>query len=132
MAKIHKHVNRGIPPNARSQSFRNADAVQGDILDINRSLGHPARLVRIEVTVAPIAVRFNVLNTVFAKHGHEGIAGLPGLEGQDNMGSGLEYTDETVATVHVEANTTFELDHDFPVRDIELTTISGNFDIFVL
>jgi hypothetical protein len=129
MSKITKKVNRGLPPNSRTQNFTQADAGADDVLMIEDSLGHCARNVTIE-TDAELQIRFNVYHTIFPKRSqYDSPADFYG--GLEVLSSGQEYKDETMGIVSLEADSIYEINGDFPVRDIELLTVSGNFDIFV-
>ena len=128
MADVVKKVNQWVFPTSRSQNFTQADAGEGDVLMVRESLGRTARKAVIEA-VAPMEVRFNVYHTVYPPRGNDPsfmhTAHLP------NTASGLSVKDDTVALVQIAASETFELDGDFPISDIELVTVSGNFDILV-
>lgn len=129
MSTVIKKVNRGISSELRTQSFTKADVAQGDIIDVNTSLGRPARLVRVTNTSDGLSLRFNVMNTVYHQYGDAGTAGLAFQEGQPIMASGVQYIDRTGALVSFAANTS--RDFSLSVNDIEVVTISGQVEIFV-
>ena len=128
MSDITKKVDRGVPPATRTQNFTQADASEGDILMVQDSLGRPAKKVFIETT-ATMQVRFNVYHKVYPLRDGRDLmdtAHLPNL-----TGGGL-VKDSTGAIISLEADESFEIDGSFPVNDIELVTVSGNFDILVV
>jgi hypothetical protein len=130
MADITKRVDRGIPPNQRSQNFTEADAGDGDIILVKESLGKTANTVLIE-TAAEMVLRFNVKRTMYPPATlNDGLVDGYGSS-RLLLGSGLEYTDESNGTVTLLATETLELKDDLPVNDIQILTVSGVFDIFV-
>lgn len=128
MGDVVKKVDRIVLPTSRTQNFTQADASQGDILLVKDSLGHAASHVTVEA-FSLLQLRFNVYHKVFPKR--KTSTGLPGTYHLDNLTSGMDIIDTTGALVTVEAGTTYELDNEFPINDIELVTVSGLFDIFV-
>lgn len=129
MSDITKWVSRGIPSAYRSQNFVNADAVQGDIILVKDSLGRPARNVIIECEKGPTRVRFNVYQKVYQYR--PDVDGLMNTSHLYNVASGVSYIDTTMAFVDVEAGSIFTIDKTLAVSDIQLVTVSGDFDIFV-
>lgn len=129
MADITKKVDRGIFPTSRTQNFTQADAGAGDVLMVESSLGHPARHVMIE-TDADLEFRLNVYYKVYPRHAPFG-DGLTDIDHLPNVAAGVDITSDTGALVSLGAGETFELDGDTPVKDIQLVTVSGNFDVFV-
>ena len=49
-----------------------------------------------------------------------------------NLTSGIRFLDETVALIPLAGGSTFELDNDMPVSDMELVTVSGVFEVIVM
>ena len=54
MSDITKLVDRGVPPNMRTQTFTQATVSVGDIILVKASLGHAARSV--VITAAAVTV----------------------------------------------------------------------------
>lgn len=129
MADITKKVDRGIFPTSRTQNFTEADAGAGDVLMVEQSLGHVARHVVIE-TDALLELRLNVYRKAYPRRAPFG-DGLTDIDHLPNVAAGVDITDDTGALISIEGGTTYELDNDVPVRDIQLLAVSGNFDIFV-
>ena len=128
MAKITKHVDRAIPVTERTQEFVGADAVEGDVLMIKESLGKNASSARLRTIGGSVKLRFNVYQTVFKKRGLDGF----NREDTYNLTSGFEYkvTEPSAGDLIIEADTTYELYRRFPIKDIELVTVSGDFNFF--
>jgi len=125
MADITKKVDRGVPPTERMVSFTDADAGAGDVLMVYESLGGPAASITIEAGGA-MTVRFNVYREVYPRR--------PGNDfmyssGHDNISLGERIKDNAAHLVSVGAGETWSNDGEFPVKDIELDTVSGTFDI---
>ena len=129
-----KKADRGIPVLQRSQNFTNADAVAGDVLMVADSLGYPASHVVIEASNGPLKVRFNVYQTIYPARPHDELwrSDLPNISSGVllNTSSGV-LTNTDRAFVNIEGGTTYTLSKVLAVSDIQLDTISGNFDIFV-
>jgi hypothetical protein len=130
MADITKKVDRSVAPTMRSQTFTNSDADEGDVILVEDSLGHKASHVSIEATDTMV-VRFNVYRKIFAKR-----TNVDGLWDGNSLnltrgGRIKSDLDATEATVEIASGSSFELDEDLPVADIELVTVSGVFEIFV-
>ena len=129
MSERTKRVDRNLPSPYRSVNFTNADAVEGDILLIKESLGRPALNCTIECGGFDMEVRFNVKRTIYPP--------VPIREGRvfgDHLPylvSGEDYLDTTVASISIEAGTVYEWETGPAIQDIELVTVSGNFDIFL-
>lgn len=121
-----KRVDRGIPPQSRTQSWTNVEASAGDVLLVETSLGHCASQVKIEAGSGDMGVRFNVYHTVYQRRPYDSLL----RDDLPNVASGLQYHVDT-ARVDIRTGTTFILDDDFPVSDIELITASGSWNIFV-
>lgn len=134
MTDIVKKASRSLPPLQRSQNFTNADAVAGDVLMVEDSLGYPASHIVIEASNGPIKIRFNVYQTIYPQRPYDALLrdDLPNISSGVllNTSSGV-LTNTDRAFVNVEGGTTYTLDKMLAVKDIQLDTISGNFDIFV-
>lgn len=128
MAQITKKVDRTVPAQLRTQVFTQADAVQGDILLIEDSLGRVAKTVQIQA-IAVLGVAFNVLHTIYPPRNPYGDGYPFGMYGSP-PGSGLQY-EANNASITLDAGETLTLDKDIPIKDIKLNTVSGNFEIFV-
>ena len=128
MADKVKQVDRGIPPVSRYHTFSSADAGTGDVLMIKESLGKSAGQVTIECYDADMRVRFNVYHTVFPRRPNPDA--FITTQHLPNVGSGLQYKDESMGFVDIEASTTFTFDGTLPIDTIELVTVSGQFDIW--
>jgi len=131
VADIIKRVNFSKPSMQRTVNFSNADANQGDVLLVEDSLGFAASNATIRCTVAAMRIRFNIYITDYPRR----ITLPPGdfmyTDHLDNLASGVRYTDETVGFVDINAGEIYELEGDFPIENIELVTLSGNFDCFL-
>lgn len=129
MSQITKLVNRAVPVQSRSQVFTDSDAVAGDILLVQDSLGKPAKTVQIQAG-AILTVRFNVLHTVFPPR-DTGLNGFPFGDLSVNTAAGVQIEDTSQSVVSLGAGETFSLDNDLSVQDIKIVTTSGTFEIFV-
>ncbi len=128
MPDIKKHIDRNIPPLQRSVRFTQDDANEGDILLLEESLGHAARVLRMEASgTDTLEVRLNVRQNVFPRRGGDG---LLYTETKPNLASGTSFLQSGTALIVIEGGTTVEFDHEMPVRDIELITVAGQFDIY--
>ena len=128
MPNITKKVDRGVAPQHRSQTFTDVDAVAGDILLVEASLGKPAKTVHIESSTDGMTVRFNVLRTIYPYFPD---AGGAIQNPRFNLASGVEVEDTTQGVVTIDQDETFSLDDDIPVSDIKIVTVSGVFEVFV-
>lgn len=130
MAERTKRCDRNLPPPYRSVNWSEADSDEGDILLINESLGHPARNCTIEcdTTGDGMSVRFNVKRTVYPRiprrEGFMYVDHLPYLP------SGYDYTDDSVAIVNIEAGSTYEWETGPAIKDVQLLTASGHYDLW--
>lgn len=126
MAKRSKRVDRRIPANLRNQTFRlSTDFAEGDILQVEDSLGHCADQLTIDAGSGIAAYfRFNVLSTVFPNRPAGGY-GITGTEHLPWLTSGIEIRDRSGGVFTVEHNTTFEMNRELPIRDIEILAVSG-------
>ena len=129
MADITKKVGRDIAPPFRSQNFTRADAAEGDILLIEDSLGHPASHVTIEADL-DMRVRFNVYYTVFPRRFGQGWDSMSDADHLYELSSGVQVQRDDNGFIDIEAGATYEFERDMPIADIELITVSGNFDIW--
>jgi hypothetical protein len=129
MAKITKKVDRNIPVSLRSQEFLDTDAVEGDVLMVQDSLGKYASQATIRAVGGSLKVRFNVYQTVYPRRQNDSLHAEYAL----NLASGQEYkvAGGSTGDFIVETNTTREVNRRFPIKDIELVTVSGNWDLFV-
>ena len=136
MSDIVKKVNRGqdLPyKTVGPQSFTQNDAKQGDILKVKDSLGKAAGFIKIKAQGGGMSVRFNVNRTVYQYRYNESPDSINSqLTGNINTASGFDYVDQTQTPIWVDKDTALTFDHEFPVSDIELTTVSGAFEIIVM
>lgn len=131
MPNITKLVDKNKPALQRSQVFTQADATAGDIVLVHNSLGKAARVCIIEA-VGAMTVRFNVQRTVYPERTQADGLVIPGVTaGVPNLAKGVSVVDESSAVVTIAANSTFTLDNDLPVSDIQIVSAGGNFEIFV-
>lgn len=131
MADIVKKVNPGVPVNERVQRFDHNDAGSGDVLMLKESLGKPAARVIIEAT-DELFFRMNVYQTSFPQRTLREDDFNQFNLGVLNLTSGVQYLDETGALIGLGAATTFELDDDLPISDIQLVTVSGIFEVIAM
>jgi len=129
MSDITKLVDRGIPVNERTVSFTQDDASEGDVLLVQDSLGKHANKVTIEAG-ADMAVRFNVYRKVYPQRGQDGglDADVMGLS-SFNVSRGVQVKSDQNAVFNLAPSDVLEFDNDLPVKDIELVTVSGVFEI---
>lgn len=130
MADIVKKVNAAIPRNERSQRFSHDDAGAGDVLMVQDSLGKAASKIIVEAP-GNLSFRFNVYHHMFPQREL-----LQDDFNQFNLGvlnltSGIRYKDDTNAEIQLNSET-FILDNGIPVKDIELLTVTGVFEITVM
>lgn len=129
MSEVTKKVNTALPVSQRSQVFTQADASAGDVILVRESLGKYAKVVQIQAD-AEMSVRFNVLQTIFPDR-DKGLGGYPNGDNTQDLSAGVTIQDTTQTPVVIAASETFTLDKDLAVKDIELVTVSGSFEIFV-
>jgi len=127
MSKIYKKVDHNISTSLRSQHFSNADAVEGDVLMVQSSLGKLATVATLTTSGGSLKVRFNVYQTVYPHRPNDSLHAEYAL----NLASGQEYKlgENSVASFIVEADATREFNHRFPIRDMELVTVSGSWTV---
>jgi len=135
MATITKIVDQRIDGMKRYQywaSTENADdgtaIATGDIFKIEESLGHPAKYVYIETDVNTVlSVRFNSqFQVIPLRDARLNPLQPPALDGATTV------TDSTQAAIVINANETWELDHVFPVSDIQIVSFTaGSFELIV-
>jgi hypothetical protein len=131
MSDVTKPVNQNIPPQLRSVNFHNEDAAEGDILMVRDSLGYEAKNTTIKCTVAPMRIRFNVYHTVFPPRTGVAASGdLMYTSHLANLTSGELITDTSNAFVDINAGETVAWESGPMVRDIQLVTVSGHFDVW--
>jgi len=126
MADVYNIVNRAIPPNLRSVVFSQVDTTSG-ILLVEKSLGHPAKNVYITATNA-MRVRFNVYETVYPMRKDPSI---PYSDGMPLLVSGIQYHDTSVSGFVIAASSTYDNNGEFPIRDIEIQSADGDFEIYL-
>ncbi len=139
MANVTKKVDRNVPVLQRSTNFTHEDAATGDVLKVADSLGYPASHLTIETQGGPLKILFNVWQQVFKRWSPSDAGFMYGTEGFPNLTSGVNYMTNTASglganprgAVTVEANTTYTMDRDLAVSDIQIVMSSGQFDIFV-
>lgn len=125
MSDITKPVDRRIPVAERTQSFTEADATTGDILMIEDSLGRPANVLTIE-SAGGMAFRVNVYQMVAPpREGND----LMFTAGMPNLALAQRVKTDTQALIELEPDETFVLDDELVIRDMELVTVSGTFEI---
>ena len=131
MTDITKKAHRLVPLNERSQVFDQTDAGADDVILVKESLGKPASRVLIEADGA-MTVRFNVYHTVYTTRqpGEDHWAEWSGEI--RNLARGTRVKDNDSVTHPIAASSTFELQDDMPVSDIEIVTAAGDFTITVM
>lgn len=127
MAKVTKKIGKHIE--IKSQNFSNLDASEGDVLMVKDSLGKPASFARFVTKNGALKVRFNVYQTIFPHRPADGLH----AEYAYNMMSGQEYKldENEAAEFTIETDTAYELNKAFPIKDVELVTVSGTWDLLV-
>lgn len=124
MANITKAIDRLVPVQERCQVFTGSDAVQGDILLIRGSLGKSARqMVLNNTSIGDMSLRFNVRHIQYPSRGPN--TGLHWNQGMRNVSLPTDVIIESMTPVVVEAGTSFSLQNDIPVNDIQLVGASG-------
>lgn len=135
MADITRRVNRGIPPTKRFQSWDSAvhrnDAgegfAEGDIFQVETSLGHPASHVNIVVDTTPagsMSVRFNPEVRIFRRRDRGEYGYLS--ENEIWVASGITWSGDTsMNAIILEEGDTYNIDNELPVSTIQLATYSG-------
>lgn len=139
MASITKIVNGQIPSALRSQNWQtNLDSnddgnpiTEGDIFEIQASLGRVAKNLQIEMLggATSASFRVNPYVTIFPRRPANEFA--PGSDFYDFVASGLTYQDTSVSAMILDAGETWELEGELPVRAVEVVTMSGNFRLSV-
>jgi hypothetical protein len=127
MSDVTKPVDRGIPIQGRTQSFTQADAGAGDVLMIEDSLGRSAKVLTIE-SAGGMQIRVNVYHMVAPpRMGND----LMYTEGMNNLALAQRVKNDSQALINIEADETFVLDDGLIIKDMELVTVSGVFEILV-
>ncbi len=127
MSDITRLVNRAIHPIYRTVQFSNADANEGDVLLVKASLGRSANNMTVQCEVGDMRIRHNVYYDVFPRRVADNM--FTNTLHLPNIGSGLQYKDDTTAAVDIQAGTTYTWEGDFPINDVELLVVSGNWNI---
>jgi hypothetical protein len=124
MSKIYKKVDRNIPVTERTQEFTGADCAEGDVLMVKESLGKHASSARLRTIGGSAKIRFNVYQTVFSSRPADSLHAqhLP------NVQTAQEYkiSEPSIGDLIIEANTVYEIDRRFPIKDVEIITMSGD------
>jgi hypothetical protein len=128
MARITKKVDRAVDPRKRTQVFTTADADEGDILMIKSSLGHSATHLNAEATGGALKFHLNVIRSIVARRVDDPF--FP-FSAWPNVAKCVEVEDDGMGEITVAAGESFTMDDDLVIDDIQLTTISGTFSIFV-
>ncbi len=138
MATITKLVNRGIDQVKRYQYFSSSTDKNdsgssfsaGDIIQVERSLGKPAKYVWIKTVEGTVlSIRLNSRITVFSPANPQ-LNDNPMLS---DLSSARIISDSSMDTLPIPASTIWELDNCIPVSDIELATFSsGSFELVVM
>lgn len=127
MADITKPVDRGIPIQGRTQSFTQDDAGAGDVLMIEDSLGRSARVLTID-SAGGMAIRVNVYHMVAPPRvGND----LMYTEGMPNLAFAERVKNDSQALINIGADETLVIDEGLTIRDMEIVTCSGLFEILV-
>jgi hypothetical protein len=130
MTKITNKIDRLIPTLERTILFDQDDAVAGDILMVEDSLGRPGRHVNIDVDAGgSLTVDFNVLQTVFPNREFD--TSLMYTAQMPNVSLGQEVTVSGVASIAVGASESWSQDNEFPVKSIKILSESGDWEILV-
>jgi len=130
MAERTKICDRNLESPYRSVNWTEADSDEGDVLLVRESLGRPASNCTIEVDSVGdgMSVRFNVKRTIYPRiprrEGFMYVDHLPYLP------SGEDYTDTTVALVNIEAGSTYSFETGPAVRDVQIVSASGHWDMW--
>ena len=127
MADVVKQVNRTVPIQGRNQSFTEADADAGDVILIEESLGRSAKVMTVE-SAGGMQIRVNVYHVVAPPRiGND----LMYTEGMPNLAFAERVKDSSMALITIDPDETFVLDDGLIIRDVELVTVSGVFEILV-
>lgn len=130
MATQTKRVDSGIPSELRRQTFvGGTDFAAADVIDIEGSLGRPARKVVIETAAGEsITVRFNAQRVIYPNN--ETLANtfdyknfIPDLE------NGVTVTDTSLPTQVVGPSESYE--HEYNVKNIQVTALTNTPTIYV-
>jgi hypothetical protein len=118
-------VDRAIPPNERTVRFDQTSASAGDVLMVDESLGRPGADLLVD-TDAELTFRINVYHTLYTRRTNDFFMMTDHM---DNVGSGVRMKSDSNALIELEASET--LSHQGPIKDIELVTVSGNWDMLI-
>lgn len=132
MGDVIKQVDRGIPGTMRMQLFSEADAGTGDFILVEKSIGKTASRVHITATDAMV-VRFNVYqHTRPIRNDVDQTNISPWNKGGVNPALIQQYISDGNPDIEIAAGETFKLDNDISVRDIEIVSADGVFEILVM
>lgn len=138
MANITKPINRGIPPGMRTLTFNTAtDAndngtsiIANDIFKIEDSLGYPARHINIQVANSGTAVgiRFNPTVTVYPGRPSNEF-GNPYSSTYPMLASGNSFLDTSQNPIPIGTGTSYNIDREVLVKEVQITTLGTSFTI---
>lgn len=124
-------VTKILNPRADYQTWTTASGLaQGDILDVEGSLGRPAKYISIEAVSATSVVRFNVCHKIYGNH--EGVGNIPYLGADAAFWQSPVLIDEVEVTkpnIVVEGGVNMVWNNEIAVSDIKLVTVSGQLSI---
>ena len=127
MATIIDKISKHIPPNERYQVFDFSQLSSGDLIDVLASLSSAARSVLINVgTASALTVRFNTQVTI-VPNANDRTHPL-----RKDIANARKFTDDSANPLVLTATTTFQFKDEIPVKDIEITAISGTGFILVV
>ena len=139
---ITKRVDRAVPRHLRHQTWKiptddpnNDDGTaitNGDIIDVEASLGKTADTVLIEVDTGDLKITLNPLVTIYPPYHKNHFFPESNLF-YDLLASGVTVSGTNGDPMTVNAGEVLELDHSIPVKQIELSTVTGvTFSITVM
>lgn len=131
MATITKLVNRSIAPLERVQSFTQADASTGDILDLDASLGGPAASVRIIASDdSDLSVQRNTEQELYPLRSVDEGFGTALDPGYIQTADKREYSDTTQGTEPIgNESTAVDLTLSGPIRTLKVTWTAGTWTV---
>lgn len=138
MAKMTKLVHKHVPAFQRYQIFSNTEnnddgnpVAAGDTIDIQTSLGRPAREIQITVNGASnLGIRYNTEKTIYGHHDPVETTGVFGSDFYDNLADPKNIVyEQTELTVGTGTARTITLTG--PIVDILIETFSlGTWTIY--